>query len=161
MNWSEITVEVPLEYTDTAAAIANMAVPYGIYIEDYSDLEQNAWDIAHIDLIDDELVTMDRTKAVIHLYISECDNPDEAIAFLKERMTAAGIAFEVNHEKVDDAVESTAEKTEGITAPFLCFEDMALLCQRHHDTYEDGDGESNYHKFVFISAVKGNLLHLL
>ena len=35
MNWTEITVSVPLECTDTAAAIANMTVPYGIYIEDY------------------------------------------------------------------------------------------------------------------------------
>ena len=55
MNWTEITVSVPLEYTDTAAAIANMTVPYGIYIEDYSDLEQGAEEIAHIDLIDEEL----------------------------------------------------------------------------------------------------------
>ena len=65
------------------------------------------------------------------------------------------------NEKVDDTVESAAEKTEGISAPFLCFEDMALLCQCHHDTYEHGDGKSNDHKFVFISTVKGNLLHLL
>lgn len=103
MNWTEITATVPVERSEEAAAIANMTVPYGIYIEDYSDLEQSAWDIAHIDLIDDELVAMDRTKAVIHLYISECDNPDEAIAFLKERMTATGIDFKVNREKVDDA----------------------------------------------------------
>ena len=33
MNWTEITVSVPLEYTDTAAAIANMTVPYGIYMD--------------------------------------------------------------------------------------------------------------------------------
>lgn len=102
MNWTEITATVPVEKSDEAAAIANMTVPYGIYIEDYSDLEQSAWDIAHIDLIDDELVAMDRTKAIIHIYISECDNPDEAIAFLNERMTAAGIDFKVNREKVDD-----------------------------------------------------------
>ena len=31
MNWTEISVSVPLEFTDTAAAIANMTVPYGIY----------------------------------------------------------------------------------------------------------------------------------
>ena len=42
MNWTEITVKVPLSYCDAAAAIANMAVPYGIYIEDYSDLEEKA-----------------------------------------------------------------------------------------------------------------------
>ena len=42
MNWTEITIKVPQKDTDLAAAIANMTVPYGIYIEDYSDLEQKA-----------------------------------------------------------------------------------------------------------------------
>ena len=94
MNWTEITVNIPLEYTDTAAAIANMTVPYGLYIEDYSDLEQNAWDIAHIDLIDEELIAKDRTNSVIHIYISECDNAAEALEFLKERLAAEKAAAE-------------------------------------------------------------------
>ena len=102
MNWTEITVNIPLEYTDTAAAIANMTVPYGIYIEDYSDLEQNAWDIAHIDLIDEELIAKDRTNSVIHIYISECDNAAEALEFLKERLAAEKIPFEVGSVGVDD-----------------------------------------------------------
>ncbi len=102
MNWTEITVSVPLEYTDTAAAIANMTVPYGIYIEDYSDLEQNAWDIAHIDLIDEELILKDRKNSIIHIYISECDNAAESLEFLKERFTAENIPFEVGSVGVDD-----------------------------------------------------------
>ena len=64
MNWTEITVNVPLEFTDTAAAIANMTVPYGIYIEDYSDLETEAVAIAHIDLIDEELLEKDKNTAL-------------------------------------------------------------------------------------------------
>lgn len=91
MNWTEITVSVPQKDTDTAAAIANMTVPYGIYIEDYSDLEQGAEEIAHIDLIDEELVAKNRDISVIHIYISECDNAAEALEFLKERLNASGI----------------------------------------------------------------------
>ena len=102
MNWTEITVSVPLEDTDTASAIANMTVPYGIYIQDYSDLEQSALEIAHIDLIDEDLVNKDRTKSIIHIYISECDNAPEAVAFLKERLIAAGIAAEVDSIGVND-----------------------------------------------------------
>lgn len=67
MNWTEITVSVPGEYTETASAIANMTVPYGIYIEDYSDLETAAWEIAHIDLIDEELIAKDRQNSIIHI----------------------------------------------------------------------------------------------
>lgn len=103
MNWTEITVNIPGEFTDTAAAIANMTVPYGIYIEDYSDLEENAWEIAHIDLIDEDLIAKDRKNSVIHIYISECDNAAEALEFLKERLAAEKIPFEVGSVGVDDA----------------------------------------------------------
>ena len=103
MNWTEITVSVPNEYTESASAIANMTVPYGIYIEDYSDLEISAWEIAHIDLIDEDLINKDRKNSVIHIYISECDNAAEALEFLKERLTAEKIPFEAGSIGVDDA----------------------------------------------------------
>ena len=102
MNWTEITVKVPIEHSETAAAVANMTVPYGIYIEDYSDLEQGAEEIAHINLIDEELVLKDRNTAIIHIYISECDNAMEAFSFLKERFEALEIPFEANTVGVDD-----------------------------------------------------------
>lgn len=102
MNWTEITVSIPNEFTESAAAIANMTVPYGIYIEDYSDLETSAWEIAHIDLIDEDLINKDRENSVIHIYISECDNAAEALEFLKERLTAEKIPFEAGSFGVDD-----------------------------------------------------------
>ena len=103
MEWTEIKVTVPQENTDTAAAIANMTVPYGIYIEDYSDLGQEAEEIAHINLIDEELIAKDRTVSVIHIYISECDNAAEALEFLKERLTAAGIEYKAGSDGVNDS----------------------------------------------------------
>ena len=103
MNWTEITITVPQKDTDEAAAIANMTVPYGIYIEDYSDLEEKAEEIAHINLIDEELIAKDRTTSLIHIYISECDNAMEAVEFLKERFRAANIDFEVDAIGVNDA----------------------------------------------------------
>lgn len=103
MNWTEITVKIPQDRTDEAAAIANMTVPYGIYIEDYSDLEEKAEEIAHIDLIDEALLAKDRTVSVIHIYISECDNAAEALEFLRERLTAAGIENTVSSVGVNDA----------------------------------------------------------
>lgn len=100
MDWTEVKLRIPTAHTDEAAAIANMAVPYGIYIEDYSDLEQGAREIARIDLIDEELLTRDRAHSIIHLYIDPQDNPPEAVAFLRERLTAAGIPHEVDAETV-------------------------------------------------------------
>lgn len=102
MNWTEITIKVPQKDTDLAAAIANMTVPYGIYIEDYSDLEQKAEEIAHINLIDEQLLAKDRSISLIHIYISECDNALESLEFLKERFTAENITFEIDNKGVDD-----------------------------------------------------------
>lgn len=87
---------MPSVYADTAGDIANMCVPYGIYTEDYSDLESAAREIAHIDLIDEELLKKDRAHAVIHIYISPEDNPAEATAFLEERLTAEKIPYQIN-----------------------------------------------------------------
>jgi len=90
-EWTEIQIEIPVSYTDQASAIAQMAVPYGIYIEDYSDFLEEAPKIAHIDLIDEDLLQKDRTQAVIHLYISPDANPAEAVSFLRERLEAESI----------------------------------------------------------------------
>lgn len=94
-DWTEIAVTIKAEDTDRAGDITQMVVPYGIYIEDYSNLEEEAMEIAHIDLIDEELLKKDRTKSIIHVYISPEENPSEAISFLKERFTAEAIWNEI------------------------------------------------------------------
>lgn len=103
MEWTEIKVKVPIGFTDSAAAIANMTVNYGIYIEDYSDLEAGAQEISHIDLIDEELVQKDRENSVIHIYIPREENAAEALVFLKERLKGEGIPFEIETGGIDDS----------------------------------------------------------
>lgn len=95
-NWTEIKITVPVERVDEAGAIASVTVPYGIYIEDYSNLESEAMEIAKIDLIDEELLAKDRTKGIVHIYISPEENPQEAVSFIEERLT---------DEKIDYSIE--------------------------------------------------------
>lgn len=102
MDWIEILVEVGADRIDEAAAIANMTVPYGIYIEDYSDLEQEVMEIAHVDLIDEDLLKQDRSKAKIHIYIDPEDNIGEAVQFLRERLNAAEIAHTIDQSNVQE-----------------------------------------------------------
>ena len=102
MDWTEILVEVSADRIDEAAAIANMTVPYGIYIEDYSDLEQEVMEIAHVDLIDEDLLKQDRSKAKIHIYIDPEDNIGEAVQFLRERLNAAEIAHTIDQSNVQE-----------------------------------------------------------
>ncbi len=94
-EWTEVKIVVDAKDVDKAGDIASMVVPYGIYIEDYSELEKEAWEIAHIDLIDEELLEKDRTKAIVHVYIAPQENPQEAVAFLRERYSAENIENEI------------------------------------------------------------------
>lgn len=96
MDWTELKISVDTENIDLAGDIAQMVVPYGIYIEDYSDLEEAAWEIAKIDLIDEDLLKKDRTKAFVHIYLPPHENPQEAVAFLSERYTAENIKHEID-----------------------------------------------------------------
>jgi len=102
VEWSEVTVKVPAQQVDDAAAITQMAVPYGIYIEDYSDLITEAPKIAQVDFIDEELLAKDRTHALIHLYIKPTENPNEAVSFLTERFTSEQIPFQITTVKVQE-----------------------------------------------------------
>ena len=95
IEWTEIKIKVPNRYLEAAGDIAQMAVPYGIYIEDYSALEQEVEEIAHIDLIDEDLLKKDRTKGIVHIYINPDESPQEAVAFLSERYTSEGIEHEI------------------------------------------------------------------
>lgn len=94
-DWTEVKIIVDAKNVDKAGDIASMVVPYGIYIEDYSELEKEAWEIAHIDLIDEDLLQKDRTKAIVHVYIAPQENPQEAVAFLRERYSSEGIDSEI------------------------------------------------------------------
>ncbi|MDD6022547.1 MAG: 50S ribosomal protein L11 methyltransferase [Acutalibacteraceae bacterium] len=95
-EWTEVRITIDSENVDKAGDIASMVVPYGIYIEDYSDLEQQAWEVAHIDLIDEELLKKDRSKAIVHVYISPEESPAEAVSFLSERYSAEGIRNQID-----------------------------------------------------------------
>lgn len=97
-QWSAICITVAVADIDSASAIAHMAVPYGIYIEDYSDMDEMVQEIAHIDLIDEELLKRDRTKANIYLYIPAEQNPSEAVTYLTNLYDLSGIGYTISSQ---------------------------------------------------------------
>ena len=110
MQYREIKLKVASREVETAAAVANMVVPYGLYIEDYSDIEELAPQIAHVDLIEQELLERDREHAVVHLYVPEEENPAEAVSYLRGRLEAEGVPFTVESGLVDEEDWATAWK---------------------------------------------------
>ncbi len=101
MEYTEVKIYVKTEDTERASSVAIMTVPYGIYIEDYSDLEEGAWKIAHIDLIDEELLQKNREESIIHVFIEEGNNPAEAVSFITERLNAEKITHHIETDGVN------------------------------------------------------------
>ncbi|MEE1003207.1 MAG: 50S ribosomal protein L11 methyltransferase [Acutalibacteraceae bacterium] len=102
MDWIEILVNIPTDSVERASDICTMVVPYGFYIEDYSELEKDALEIAHIDLIDEDLVAKPRDKAIIHIYIDPESNYKDAVDFLSHRLQAENIPFEIDTNGVSE-----------------------------------------------------------
>ena len=95
MDWTEITIKVKSEDIEKASSISHMVVPYGIYIEDYLNLEEEIQQIAHTNLIDEELLNKDRNHGLIHVYISPEENPSEAVSFIRDRFSCEKIENDI------------------------------------------------------------------
>ena len=101
MEWTDIRLTVAKSDADNAEAVATMVAEGGIYIEDYSDIEQQVAEIAHVDLIEQELLDKPRDRVIIHMYLEPGASPVETLALISARMEAAGIAYTVETEEVE------------------------------------------------------------
>lgn len=101
MEWTDITVTVPKANAETAEAIATMIANGGIYVEDYSDLEEQVQEIAHVDLIEQELLDKPRDQVIVHLYLAPDEAPGEVLALLGQRLEAADIPYTLDTAGVE------------------------------------------------------------
>ncbi len=92
MNWTELVIEVPRHSAQTAENVATALCDGGLYIEDYADLEEQVWQIAHVDLIEDALLNKPRDVVRIHLYAGADENAAALAENLRGRLLAAGVA---------------------------------------------------------------------
>ena len=134
--WTEIKIAVNAKDIDRAGDIANVVVPYGIYIEDYANLEAEVMDIAHIDLIDEELLAKDKTQAFVHIYLEPDVSPAEAVAFLSERYTAEGIEHSI--ELLDCAEEDWRNNWKKYFNPIEVGKNL-LIRPSWRDDYDAGE----------------------
>lgn len=102
MEWSDICITVPRRDAQTAEDIATGISGSGIYVEDYGDLEEQVHAIAHVDLIEPELLARDRDTVAVHLYLAP-DEPDAAgiLQLLGDRLLAAGVDYRLQVQGVE------------------------------------------------------------
>ncbi len=102
MDWTDISIRAKIADMELCEAIAQMMAPYGIQTEDYSMLEQEVMEIAHIDLIDEQLLEADRNSCVIHILLPPDAAVDRAIDFLQERFFDCGISADISARVVKE-----------------------------------------------------------
>ncbi len=103
MDWTDIIIKINSKDIDTASAIAQMVISRGIYIEDYSDFDTEIQKFGPIEIIDKELLSMDRTTAKLHIYFSPEENPLEGLSFLEERFQQENIAYTLDKTTIKES----------------------------------------------------------
>ncbi len=86
-EWTQLRVTVKLPLLDELTAIMSM-ISNNLQIEDYSDIDLKT---CYGDLIDESILKADKTIASVSVYLPAERNLAECIAFLRDRLAAAGI----------------------------------------------------------------------
>lgn len=104
MDWIDLALKVKTEDCETAQWVASEVAANGIYTEDYSNLEAETLEIAHIDLIDRALKQKDRSHVIVHVYLSAQDNLPSVMEQLDERLASLGVehSFLTKNIKTED-----------------------------------------------------------
>ncbi len=90
MEWTQLRAECALRDLDTVTAVMSM-IDNSLMIEDYSDVDEGM-NAIYGELLDEEIIKKDRTKAAVSVYISEDRNASEICSLLKERFSALGVS---------------------------------------------------------------------
>lgn len=105
MNCTEIIIEIDSKYTETVSAIAQLVTSEGLYIEDYSQLEEDIMEVAHTDLIDSELKNKSRDISKVHVYIKDSNNIDRTIDVLNAKLKENNISSIITTNVVSNTNE--------------------------------------------------------
>ena len=101
MKWTKIKVHCRQNEIETVSAILSVVDP-GLEIEDYSDIEENLMTV-YGELIDDQILNSDRSKASVGIYLSEERSAEDALSFIRERLAQSGLSScEIETTTVDE-----------------------------------------------------------
>ncbi len=104
MQWTDLKIITDKKYEDIFDFVSAEICPAGVQIEDYSDLERQVERIAHVDLIEDDLLKKDRRQIIVHHYISPELDAQAARMNLENRLDELGVKYrcEVDYVNRED-----------------------------------------------------------
>jgi len=136
MKWTQLRVTCSVERLDQVTAVMSM-LDNGLMIEDYSDIEETGFNAVYGELIDDELLNADKTKAAVSLYVPEVKNYNEYVLFIKERFATLDVPYEYELIGIDE--EDWANSWKQYYKPVRIGENIVIVPE--WEEYNAGDNE--------------------
>lgn len=136
MTYSEIVFTVDSKDKEIASDIVGMLNCGGIYIEDYTDLEDDPT-VKQVGIVDEALLEKDKTKVLLHVYADEHTSVEDCIAFVSDRFSSENITYEVEIKHVDE--EDYANSWKQYYKPIKIGNRIVIVPE--WESYEKADGE--------------------
>lgn len=136
MTYSEIVFTVDSKNKEIASDIVGMLNCGGIYIEDYTDLEDDPT-VKQVGIVDEALLEKDKTKVLLHIYADEHTSVEDCIAFVSDRFSSENITYEVEIKHVDE--EDYANSWKQYYKPIKIGNRVVIVPE--WEPYEKADGE--------------------
>ena len=136
MTYSEIVFTVDSKDKEIASDIVGMLNCGGIYIEDYTDLEDDPT-VKQVGIVDEALLEKDKTKVLLHVYADEHTSVEDCIAFVSDRFSSENITYEVEIKHVDE--EDYANSWKQYYKPIKIGNRIVVVPE--WEPYEKADGE--------------------
>lgn len=136
MTYSEIVFTVDSKNKEIASDIVGMLNCGGIYIEDYTDLEDDPT-VKQVGIVDEALLEKDKTKVLLHVYADEHTSVEDCIAFVSDRFSSENITYEVEIKHVDE--EDYANSWKQYYKPIKIGNRVVIVPE--WEPYEKADGE--------------------
>ena len=89
--WTQLSVKCKSAELDEVCSVMSM-LDNGLMIEDYSDFSLNGM---YGDLVDESILNADKEHACVSLFVPSEKNLEEYIAFIRERLTALSLKFDI------------------------------------------------------------------
>ena len=136
MTYSEIVFTVDSKDKEIASDIVGMLNCGGIYIEDYTDLDDDPT-VKQVGIVDEALLEKDKTKVLLHVYADEHTSVENCLAFVSDRFSSEGITYEVEIKHVDE--EDYANSWKQYYKPIKIGNRVVIVPE--WEPYEKADGE--------------------
>lgn len=91
-NWTQIRVACKIGDLEAVSAVMSM-IENNLMIEDANEIDR--MDTCYGELLDEAMLTADRSRGAVSIYVAEERNPAESIVFIKERLSQMRIEHEL------------------------------------------------------------------